>query len=241
MSTSDRRTLTPLHGLLALASLPSPFANAYIIRRAAPHELPRVAELQLDTFAAIDETPALVPMLASLYAQNQRRARSELLRRLLIQVTQRCDDGSDMFIAIDPEDDASAGIIRSGAYAEPGAPILGTVDLSQRELVLPTHSISEGLYMSCMAVAPKARRRGVARALLKATEKRARERGASILWLHVEPGNEVAMRLYERAGFCRQPDSRCFRDFTRALNLDGPYLYSKALLQGTHSKTFGSS
>ncbi len=52
-----------------------------------------------------------------------------------------------------------------------------------------------------LAVAPAARRRGVAAALLEAAEDQARARGATKLSLRVLSTNDSAIRLYERMGF----------------------------------------
>jgi len=55
-----------------------------------------------------------------------------------------------------------------------------------------------------LAVAPGARRRGVASALLAAAERLARTRGARKLSLHVLSTNTAALTLYERLGFRRE-------------------------------------
>lgn len=54
-----------------------------------------------------------------------------------------------------------------------------------------------------VAVAPAARRQGVARALLAALERLAAERGLSRLTLEVRVSNTPAIALYEGAGFVR--------------------------------------
>ena len=55
-----------------------------------------------------------------------------------------------------------------------------------------------------LAVAPDARRRGVATALLAAAEERARSRGARKLSLRTFSTNPDAIRLYTRFGFQRE-------------------------------------
>ncbi len=55
-----------------------------------------------------------------------------------------------------------------------------------------------------LAVAPEARRRGVATALLSAAEERARARGARKLSLRTFSTNPQAIRLYTRFGFERE-------------------------------------
>ena len=52
-----------------------------------------------------------------------------------------------------------------------------------------------------VAVAPEARRQGVARALLEALEARLRARGVASLSLEVRPSNGPALALYESLGF----------------------------------------
>ncbi len=55
-----------------------------------------------------------------------------------------------------------------------------------------------------LAVAPEARRRGVATALLAAAEERARSRGVRKLSLRTFSTNPDAIRLYTRCGFQRE-------------------------------------
>ena len=60
------------------------------------------------------------------------------------------------------------------------------------------------IHVSGLAVHPAARRRGVAAALLTASEQFARTQGASKLSLRVLSTNQSAIRLYERFGFQRE-------------------------------------
>ena len=75
----------------------------------------------------------------------------------------------------------------------------------------------DNLYLSSLAVAPTARRRGIGAALLQAAIERAVEREASGIWLHVERSNVGAIALYEAGGFTKQPDSPRHAAFTSAL------------------------
>ena len=61
--------------------------------------------------------------------------------------------------------------------------------------------VSDAVPELTIAVAPEARRRGVGRALLRSLLERAGDGGHESLSLSVERDNEVAIRLYERAGF----------------------------------------
>jgi ribosomal protein S18 acetylase RimI-like enzyme len=62
-----------------------------------------------------------------------------------------------------------------------------------------------------LGVAPGARGRGVARALMAACEQRARERGRTLVTLHTTPRMPVAQRMYEGLGYDRGLD-RLFDD-----------------------------
>ena len=84
---------------------------------------------------------------------------------------------------------------------------------------LPTHAIAGGVYLSHMAVAETARRRGIGRELLRAARECAIRRGESEIYLHVEPANSAAISLYESSGYRRQGDMPPYAGFTRALNL----------------------
>ena len=100
-----------------------------------------------------------------------------------------------------------------------------------QEMKLPTHAIAGGLYLSHMAVAVNARRRGIARALLEAASASALRRDESSLWLHVEPANDAAIALYESGGYRKQPDGAPYTGFTTALHLQNrAVLYQKDLL-----------
>ena len=132
---------------------------------------------------------------------------------------------------MDPTDAAGAGSSPMAIrYVEPGPPVLGTIDLSVQEMQLPSHALADGMYVSHMAVAPKARRCGIARALLAAVLDLARQRGEQRLYLHVEPSNAAAVALYETEGYCLQADGAPYAAFTRALNLqDRAVLYAKEI------------
>lgn len=62
--------------------------------------------------------------------------------------------------------------------------------------------LDEG-YISNVAVAPEFRRGGVARELISALTRRAREKALSFMTLEVRAGNEPAISLYEKQGFKR--------------------------------------
>ena len=64
-----------------------------------------------------------------------------------------------------------------------------------------------------IAVAPKARRRGVATALLSEIRQMGAGRGVTVIHLEVRAGNEAAIRFYEKEGFTRDGiRKRYYRD-----------------------------
>lgn len=99
--------------------------------------------------------------------------------------------------------------------------------------VQPVTPLAENAHVSGiagLAVAPDARRRGVASALLGAAEKHARDKGARKMSLRVLSTNDDALRLYERLGFRREGtlhdefliEGRYVHDVLMAKHLDGP-------------------
>ena len=61
--------------------------------------------------------------------------------------------------------------------------------------------VQDELHVLNVAVAPEARRRGVARALMHEAERRGREQGARIATLEVRRSNAPAVRLYRSLGY----------------------------------------
>lgn len=85
--------------------------------------------------------------------------------------------------------------------AEADGTVVGYVRVAP---VTPLPENAHVLGIAGLAVAPAARGRGVASALLAAAAQHARERGARKLSLRVLSTNEAALRLYERLGFNRE-------------------------------------
>ncbi len=69
--------------------------------------------------------------------------------------------------------------------------------------------LDEG-YITNVAVMPKLRGKGVAKALLAHTEDYARANGISFLSLEVRPSNLSALSLYEKQGFCEEGKRKNF-------------------------------
>lgn len=82
----------------------------------------------------------------------------------------------------------------------------GRVDLDEDGQLGP-----EEAHIRMLGVAPSARGRGVARALMAACEQRARERGRTLVTLYTTARMPVAQRMYERLGYERGAD-RVFDD-----------------------------
>jgi ribosomal protein S18 acetylase RimI-like enzyme len=86
-----------------------------------------------------------------------------------------------------------------------------TLELTQRiEADEPTLRPGEAS-IRMLGVAPGARRRGAARALMAACLDRARDAGKTVMTLHTTPPMEAAQRMYESLGFVRGKD-RVFPD-----------------------------
>ncbi|MCZ8376313.1 MAG: GNAT family N-acetyltransferase [Beijerinckiaceae bacterium] len=62
-------------------------------------------------------------------------------------------------------------------------------------------AFSPGIYVENLVVCSSARGRGYGQALLEAIEEIARKTGATRVTLGVVPGNALALKAYERAGF----------------------------------------
>jgi GNAT superfamily N-acetyltransferase len=91
-----------------------------------------------------------------------------------------------------------AGVIVGTVLLYPPGPIRYTPDDEPVELRWPE--------VRLLAVAPAARGRGVAAALMAACVARARQSGAAALALHTTDLMQTAMRLYQRMGFVRVPE-----------------------------------
>ena len=196
--------------------------DVVVTREASTEELEAVARLQLDVFVPFPEAPVLIPMLAGMFEANQRTVRTGMRKRLCEDIMTRVGKGSDILVAAAPADSVDPlpeDPLLEGTYAETDVRLLGTVDISVQEMELPTHSLSDGLYLSHMAVDPAFRRRGLGRRLLEGAEAAARARAAEGIYLHVERGNAGARALYERCGYVKMPEAVPYTSFTEALKV----------------------
>jgi GNAT superfamily N-acetyltransferase len=103
------------------------------------------------------------------------------------------DVGPAAQIVAEDEDALLGAVLLFPAGAVMGNPGLASMTLECPEVRL-------------LAVAPAARGKGVARALMDECIQRARAAGAPALTLHTADIMAAAMRLYERMGFTRAPE-----------------------------------
>lgn len=83
----------------------------------------------------------------------------------------------------------------------PGAALLGVWDEEKALGFILVRAIAGEAEILTLAVAPAARRQGIARALVEAAASASAGAGADVLWLEVDVGNATAVRLYEQTGF----------------------------------------
>ena len=114
----------------------------------------------------------------------------------------------------------------SGHLIEDGAAILG--------FILDIMLIGEAEVLT-LAVAPKARRQGVARLLLEDLFRRARRGGAGNVGLEVAADNTAARRLYQSCGFLQT--GRRSGYYRRGVQLVDALLFRRALANGPFPAT----
>jgi ribosomal protein S18 acetylase RimI-like enzyme len=84
----------------------------------------------------------------------------------------------------------------SGFVWEADGKVVGNASL------IPFHSFGKRIYLIAnVATHPNYRRRGIGRMLTEMAMERAREKGASSLWLHVRADNPGAIKIYHDLGF----------------------------------------
>jgi ribosomal protein S18 acetylase RimI-like enzyme len=72
-------------------------------------------------------------------------------------------------------------------------------------VVLASDDTRKG-WLNRIAVVPAERGRGIARALIKASEEALRKRGRRMFCVHIEEYNEESMDLFEKQGYKRESD-----------------------------------
>ena len=107
-----------------------------------------------------------------------------------------------------------AAVLRDGrARLEDAVVFVATLDgavVGSATLALPATRFvdvarSDEAEVRMLAVAPEARRRGIADALMDACERHARAAGLAGVVLSTDPGMHAAHRLYRRRGYRREP------------------------------------
>lgn len=137
----------------------------------------------------------------------------------LLEIELTAWDASTGFPSMTPEDRTSFFTERSGPeahlVAEEGGVVLGYLRLQDK------YNFPEGtgvLSINGLAVAEKARGRGIGSILLEAATDEARRRGARKIALHVHSTNTTARRLYERHGYVVEGTR------TREFLIEGQYI-----------------
>lgn len=107
-----------------------------------------------------------------------------------------------------PADDSDAGdanpflglgLMRAYSALSADAPL--TAIATSDEGVICMAQVKKDGYVQNLVVKPSSRRKGVASQIICWCATQSRRRGATQLWMHVEPGNEPALNFYRRLGF----------------------------------------
>ncbi|WP_026119918.1 GNAT family N-acetyltransferase [Nocardiopsis potens] len=160
-----------------------------IVRDMLPEEAAEVGELRVAAYRAEDLLSVHPP-----YTEVLRRLGSGGKGEILV-AAHAAGDASDVDAAADP-----------GGGPGTAPALLGTVMI---EPWTPNSEVARGAHeteVRALAVAPQARGRGVARALMAEVERRAAARGADRIVLSTQPAMAAAQRLYTSRGFTRLPD-----------------------------------
>jgi ribosomal protein S18 acetylase RimI-like enzyme len=159
--------------------------RAVTIRDARPDELPAVGEIRVGAYVAggfLSPDSGYAPRLRTLGSTGE----------------------GTVLVAIAGAADGGDGVADGGGPAADGGRIVGTVMLvmppQTSEIAAPDEA-----EIRALAVAPGAQGMGVGRALLQAVLDRAARHGARAMVLSTQQEMNAAHRLYERAGFTRQP------------------------------------
>ncbi|GAA3878937.1 GNAT family N-acetyltransferase [Saccharothrix violaceirubra] len=89
---------------------------------------------------------------------------------------------------------------------DPEGTCLGTVTVARHGTPYAERCRQGEVEFRMLAVAPAARRRGVAEALVRTVLRTARDEGAHTVVMSSKPSMTTAHRLYHRLGFTRTPD-----------------------------------
>ena len=115
------------------------------------------------------------------------------------------DDWLAGWLAVKASTRAQEDVVRTACRVVTGSPADYLTLRDAQGVVGVVRAATVGAWgaVSCLAVAPRARRRGVASTLTEAALERVRARGASWAFVQVEQTNDPARSLYEGLGFER--------------------------------------
>lgn len=100
-----------------------------------------------------------------------------------------------------PDDEYLAGLLGSGTFVAVAAVDGGSVIGGLAAYVLPKFEQARSeIYIYDLAVAESQRRQGVATALIDALRKLAAERGAYVIFVQADHGDDAAIALYTKLG-----------------------------------------
>lgn len=175
-------------------------SGATIIRTARTHDLGTLAEVLTSSFH--DRQGWMSWMYPLFYMGIYEDLKSRLRLKTahyacLVAVPQAIasDSSPDILAGDRPDDDPAPGSLPENP------PILGTVELSRRQLLFWPADQPRHLYISNLAVQENHRRQGIAHQLLATCDKIARDWGYQEIYLHVLENNHAARRLYWKAGY----------------------------------------
>eukprot|EP00434_Breviolum_minutum_P009216 symbB.v1.2.008122.t1/scaffold500.1/size195150/12 len=108
------------------------------------------------------------------------------------------------------------GLMRAYSALSGDAPL--TAIATSSEGVIGMAQVKKDGYVQNLVVKPNSRRKGVASQIVCWCATQSRRRGATQLWMHVEPGNEPALKFYQRLGF-EVGDEEVYKERRAALPL----------------------
>lgn len=167
---------------------------------AEPHEFSEIADLRLSVF---------MPHPNSIQHRFRVRAREKMVERR--------QKGATCLVARSRQ----RTVDRDGREVLTPWKIVGCLELSTHEFEKAPLSGGEGsrFYITEVAVAKVARRRGIARTMMEAVEVHAAAEGVESLFLHVDENNDSALRLYLKNGFKLRKECMESYNFAAALGL----------------------
>ncbi|PNH12032.1 hypothetical protein TSOC_001094 [Tetrabaena socialis] len=182
-----------------------------VVYRLARGDVQAAGVVLTRAFAGTAESVALSAVLQDIqsmardgseHQQQQQHQEQQLPQQ---QPEPQAESQQDIFLVarLYPSDPSSALLPPGQASRLIGTAAVSLSPASQLMRRLPPANLPppSAAYVSNMAVDPKFRRRGVARALLAACEEVARRAGSAEAWLHVREADAPARGLYDKEGY----------------------------------------